>query len=922
MKRERSLNLWSVHYIYIGLLLIVLVRAIFSIKGGNGYEIAGYFGFFFVMLVVGYILRIKIYKYIHKIDSLSEEYKETTDIYRTLNNQLMDLTSATVVYLDNDLRIQICSREITKDTNEWTETDVVGKKLIDVCTPQKYQSLLDEYKEKPYETIVEVEGEDGEKQWFKKYVDDFVYNGEKRGVFCYESNITADKRVQMEYEQLTKLRSNMLIAISHELNTPLNAISGSLELLSLSNNLSESDVGHLKNIRDAYRGLKNLIFEITDFTKIGNNNFELENVEFAVRDVLDEICPLVYGKAREKGLEFLIKVEPQIPRKLVGDREKLIRVLKHLLNNALNYTTQGYIKLSILEHRAKNGNLIIHYQVSDTGVGMSDEKRAAVFGETSELLSESKIEGIGIGLALCQEFVRAMGGELMCESKKGVGSNFFFNLNTEANSGKAFASVTEPEKCKVVCYTENSIRKKYIKECCNDLGIESIVFAGDGDVGDECTHLIIDPESTNADYWLKKEFSNPCLKVVIVNGSNKNLGIVNYADRVIYEPLSVSNFASIFNEVKMGENRKNGRKDSLIFKTTGIRALVIDDNEVNLMIVSNMLQQYNIQEECVSQVKLGIQKYKDNDYDIIFMDYLMPGMNGVEATKIIRKYDKGVNNPYIIALSANVNEAIRKEFEDAGADLVMSKPMELRELSDTLRKILPKDHILFESSEVGKTGEEEDEGEHLSQLKEALSKVKYLDIDLGLSYIAGSIRNYVHILRACCTNVQEQIDFVKAGYEMLSPSDLQINFHSLKGILLNTGVTVLSERAKEMEQAAKDNNSVYIEEHAKEFITEIETFRSTLQEALNSFEKSEKEEKKPKENTVTLSNAELSEQLEKAIHHIKRFEFDEINRIMEEVLRSNLEDKREMLENAYDLIQGFRYEEAQEIIEKVKSELI
>lgn len=861
---------------------------------------------------------------------MRERLKRTLDVTietfgrsEAIIDYIMHSTNSYIMFLDSNNKVISCSEALIKRLGYQDIKQIYKKSIYDLCELAKNKNIFDDIFQSVRNTnsynnirVFELEKET---IWFSVNVNRIRKTDNNSGIVIILTDVTKEQLSKEELLEIVTMRNKVLLTMSHELRTPINGISGSVDLLSISSQLNENDRSHVQNIREACRALLSIVEQATDYNQIKNNNIVLEHKEFSLHDILDDICALAHLRAYEKKLGFCVELEPDIPMKLFGDVDKIKRVLTNLLYNAVKYTKEGYIHLGISK-KEREGKLYLQYLVEDTGCGINEEHKERLFEAfyRFEKEDENNFSGLGLGLSVCQEFVRAMGGEIRCESKVGIGSTFWFEIETEVLDNSPFVQLKNPYDKNIGIFSTQKWKNEYAKRMCRELNISSYKICTDMDsILNECfTHILIEVNHPLASQLLLTELPFQCKKVLVLESSEDMLDCIQEADHIIYEPFLITVFAQVLNaydERKKAEEKEKAAAN-LVFQTKGVKALAVDDNAVNLMVVSNILQQYNIDVDEADSGKFAIQKYYNEAYDLIFMDYLMPDMDGIETTKNIRNLKKK-KEPFIIALSANVNLDIKEKFEQAGADYVMSKPIELKELSEILHKYLPQDKILEEEKLI-----EENKNEiTLEALQTVLKEVDYLDVEKGLVHMAGSIESYVRVLNVCCENVTEQIEHIKAGYHLVSANDLKIYFHSLKGILLNVGADQLADQSKELEQASANGDITYIEEHVGKYVEAVEYFCQKLQSALGLY-KNILASTIPEEEYQPMIKDEFKEKLNILIEYVKRFEYNESSELAQSLVSACQEDIKVKMLEAYEQIQQFQYENAIEILENIQLE--
>ena len=346
-----------------------------------------------------------------------------------------------------------------------------------------------------------------------------------------------------------------------------------------------------------------------------------------------------------------------------------------------------------------------------------------------------------------------------------------------------------------------------------------------------------------------------------------------------------------------------------IFNAEGIKALVVDDNEVNAMVVSTMLEQLSIRVVESYSGKDAIEKAKYEDFDIIFMDYLMPEMNGIEATEEIRRLGK-VKRPVIIALSANETQELRKKFEQAGVDDVMAKPLEPDMVYQIMKKWVPEQDV---SQYVMGGTKAEKQSDDVGGLKEIFSAVPGLDVEKGLSHLANSEENYVKVLEAAVDNIRTQQKRLKVySQSQVQPSSMKISFHSLKGVFLNLGVEQLSEQSQLLELACSSNSLELLESNLSEYLAALENFIRGIEEGLVRF--CDDYAEMQKERYQPISEEEFKECLEQLVYDLRKYEYNDLRELVQRLLYASKGEERRKYERVKKAIQGFQYEEALQIL--------
>ena len=333
-----------------------------------------------------------------------------------------------------------------------------------------------------------------------------------------------------------------------------------------------------------------------------------------------------------------------------------------------------------------------------------------------------------------------------------------------------------------------------------------------------------------------------------------------------------------------------------------MKVLVVDDNEVNAMVVSSMLELYDMKVTEVYSGKDAIDKAKNDDYDIIFMDYLMPEMNGIEATEEIRKLAK-VKRPLIVVLSADSTQELKKKFEKSGVDDVIAKPLEAEKLNDILTKWGKIEQI---SQHENATKEEID-------VVSLFSHVVGLDVEKGLSHTANSADNYIKVIEVAIQNIEEQRRQLQLyRLSQVQPSSMKLSFHSLKGIFLNLGAHHLSEQSQNLELACVNRDLELLGERLEQYLSLLDDMIDGLKKGMSKYDHNysfgeEKYEPLPQE--------EYDYIFQVVVEGLKRYEYNELREGLKKLINASQGEQRERWMEVAKLVQVFKYEEALKLID-------
>jgi len=534
-------------------------------------------------------------------------------------------------------------------------------------------------------------------------IDFETSNGMRKGYKFLERMIESAKEDKIDAIEANKAKSYFLANMSHEIRTPMNGIIGFAELLK-STKLDDEQREYVTIIEKSSDNLLNIINNILDLSKLESNKVELEHVIFDTAKEFDSTIDTFAVIASEKNIELNYFLDPNISPKLKGDPTKLKEILTNLLNNAIKFTkAHGEIDVEIKKSfTVQNDNRVwIEFVVSDTGIGMSKQQQERIFqpfmqGDSS---INRKYGGTGLGLTITKEYIELMGGELKVDSQENVGSTFYFTLPLEEIESGVESYKGIFKELEVLLYqndTQNHL-VQYIEEYFKYYGVEYSTFASK----DEMLSLLTKHPNSNvfvdinrASNELKEELRNlDKEQFVAISTLTNNEILKEYAlpnERILFKPIGFNRFLNTLKLLSKLDNVKEQEAPKLHTQYYG-KALVVEDNIINQKLIVNILKSFGLTVDVADHGKEAVDKRKSiNDYDLIFMDIQMPVMDGIEATRVIKKFEdeNGLTKVPIIALTANALKGDRERLLKEGLDEYISKPIEMAELLYILHKFL------------------------------------------------------------------------------------------------------------------------------------------------------------------------------------------------------------------------------------------
>lgn len=584
-------------------------------------------------------------------------------------------------------------------------------------------------------------------------------------------------------------KDKFLALMSHDIRTPINAILGMNEMIL--RECKEANIyRYAQDIKGASSTLLSLVNSILDFSKIEEGKMEIVPDQYETRDMLINLIRGIHARADEKGLEFKIDVEETLPRLLYGDDVRISQVISNLLTNAVKYTQKGFVSFIVREQERREDSTLLYVEVRDSGIGIREEDMEKLF-ESFQRLDQQKnrtIEGTGLGMSIVSELLHLMDSKLDVQSEYGVGSKFSFVLEQKIVSMEPIGNILSPAE-------------------------------------------------------------------------------------------------------DMAEKRKEQH-----LQAPEARILVVDDNKMNLKVATGILKLNGIVPDTAMSGMEAIEMLKKHRYHMVLLDHMMPDMDGVETLMKIREENLAPWETAIIVLTANAVNGAREQYISLGFDDYMSKPIEINVLESKLSKYLPQELVdndgiytsyatrftqldrnevsqtksddisqakqkevrpvetmersLVEVKEAPKSVEQTDnqvseqktdtapsQNEESSkfvpneeELKHLITYCPQIEVEVGMKYCMNSVEFYLDVLTEYTNG--NKADQLAQFYESKDYQNYRVLIHSVKSNSMSIGAVDLSDRAKALEFAAKEEDLAYIDANHEAFMKDYQAFLMALKEYL------------------------------------------------------------------------------------------
>lgn len=757
------------------------------------------------------------------------------------------------------------------------------------------------------------------------------------------NRIKNKKEVDDAIKELKKAehsKDDFLANVSHEIRTPINTISGMSEVI-LHDELSPDLKEKIEDIQTSGRKLLTVVNDLLDFSELNSGKQTITEVSYNLASTINDVINLANAWKSNKNIELVVDCDATIPRELVGDEQKIRRLILNFLSNAIKFTNDGCITITFT-YREEYYGINLCVSVKDTGIGLDDTSREKLFTSFNQVDTKRNRQegGIGLGLAISKKIVEQMGGFINVKSELGKGSEFQFVIPQKVQDKAPLIELENLNRVNVLLYINMeqfdmiAIRDAYLNNISHMAEQLNVRFHRCRNLAEfqrrvereYFSDLFISWESYCEDKEYFDELSQKH-KLIIVIDKAREKELKNDSLIRLYKPFYILPIVSIIKGVAISKEYSGKNISIGHFIAPNANVMIVDDNYLNLKVASSLLKTYKMNISTALSGAEVLEKIESKKYDIIFMDHMMPEMDGVETLHRIRKKNELYYREVpIIALTANAVAGAREMFLKEGFQEFVAKPIEISVLDRVLREFLPEDKLI----PIDKPVEEpDDKAEEETVIEEnPKDKEKNVDIDVELDFedlqidikqgitYCGTKEDYIDILRLQYEDSQENRNKIIDFYNKEDWDNYVIFVHGIKSSMKSIGINKLSDMCKELEYAGKEKRIDFIKENHDKMIQEYDKVMDVLGHNFSINEQMEDDVSDLEE----LAPEEFERYIDEFENAVYTWEDENMLSILKELTKYKYKEKRisSLLEPIYKKVDMSDYMSAYEALKRIK----